>query len=99
VVAAGEYLQHSSSVVDEDGLFISGPAVVKIPNDNRPIDRCFGFFLMRVWVLSPQSQMTEDPFYELRVIDEADNLHFISASGTTERVHFPDTRLRGHKPS
>jgi hypothetical protein len=55
-------------VVDEDGLSISGPAVVETLHDNRPIDRCFGFFLMRVGVLSPQSQMTEDPFYDLRVI-------------------------------
>jgi hypothetical protein len=98
VVAAEEYLQHSSSVVNEDGLFISGPAVVEILHDNRPIDRCFGFLLMRVMVLLPQPEVAEYPFYELRVIDEADNLHFIRASGATERAHFPATRLRGHKP-
>jgi hypothetical protein len=34
--------------------------------------------------------MAEDPFYELRVIDETENLHFIRASGTTERVNLPD---------
>jgi hypothetical protein len=37
----------------------------------------FGFFLIRVRMLSPKSQMTEDPFYELQVIDEDDNLHLI----------------------
>jgi hypothetical protein len=42
--------------------------------------------------------VAEDLFYELRVIDEAENLHFIRASGTTERVNLPATRLRGHKP-
>ena len=41
MVACGEYLQHSSSVVDEDGLFISGPAVVKILYDSRPRIRYF----------------------------------------------------------
>jgi hypothetical protein len=37
----------------------------------------------------------EDPFYELRIIDEADNLHFIRASGTTERVRFPIPAFAG----
>jgi len=50
-------------VLDEGGLFISGPAIVKIIEDNRPIDRCFGFSLMRVRLLFPQSQMAEDALY------------------------------------
>ena len=58
--------------MDVDGLFISGPAVVEVLHDDWPIDRCFGFFLMRVMVLLPKPEVAEDPFYELGVIDEAD---------------------------
>jgi hypothetical protein len=49
-------------------------------------------------VLLPQPEVAEYPFYELRVIDEAYDLHFMGASGTAKGVHFPATRLRGHKP-
>jgi hypothetical protein len=37
VLTGGEVLQQRSLGVDENGLFISGPAVVEILNDNRPI--------------------------------------------------------------
>jgi hypothetical protein len=47
-------------VVDDDGLFISGPAVVIIIEDNRPICRHFRFSLMRILVLLPQPQMVEN---------------------------------------
>jgi len=77
-------------VVDEDGPFISGPAVVKILDDNRPVFRRFDFSLMRVRGLLPQARMAEDARYYVRFMDEADDLHFVAASGTTERVHFPD---------
>ena len=30
------------------------------------------------------------PSYDVRFMDEADDLHFTAASGTAERVHFPD---------
>jgi hypothetical protein len=80
MLTGGEVLQQRSLGVDEDGLFISGPAVVEILNDNRPIDRRFGFFLIRVRMLSPQSQMTEDPFYEPRVIDEADDFDLMTTT-------------------
>jgi hypothetical protein len=42
--------------------------------------------------------MVEDARYYVRFMDEADDLHFVVASGTDERVYFPATRLRGHKP-
>jgi hypothetical protein len=62
VPTGGEVLQQRSLGVDEDGLFISGPAVVAILNDNRPIDRRFDFALMRVGGLLPQPEMAEDAF-------------------------------------
>ena len=56
------------------------------------------FSLMRVIVVLPQPEMAEDAFYHGGFMNQADDLHFMVASGTTERVHFPATRLRGHKP-
>jgi hypothetical protein len=76
-------------LVDEDGLFISGPAIVEILHDNRPICRRFDFSLMEGGVLLPQPEMAENAFDELRLIDKADKLHFITTSGTAERVYFP----------
>jgi hypothetical protein len=90
MLTGGEVLQQRSLGVDEDGLFVSGPAIVKIIEDNRPIYRRFDFSLVRVGLLLPQPEMAEDPFDELRLIDEADKVHFMFASGTTERVNFPD---------
>ena len=34
--------------------------------------------------------MAEDARYDVRLMDEADDLHFTAASGTAERVNFPD---------
>jgi hypothetical protein len=51
-------LQRRSLVVDQDRLFISGPAVVEILHDNRPIRGRFDFSLMGVGVLLPQPEMT-----------------------------------------
>jgi hypothetical protein len=76
-------------VVDDDRLFISGPAVVEILHDNRPVRGRFVFSLMGVGGLLPQAQMAEDARYYVRFMDEADDLHFVAASGTAERVHFP----------
>ena len=90
MLTGGEVLQRRSLGVDEDGLFISGPAVVQILRDNRPIRRRFDFSLPRVGVLLPQPEMAEDAFYDVLFMNEADDLHFMGASGTTERVHFPD---------
>jgi hypothetical protein len=59
VAAFGECLQGRGLVVDDDRLFISGPSVVEILHDNRPIDRCFGFFLIRVMLLLIQPQMAK----------------------------------------
>jgi hypothetical protein len=47
-------------VVDVDRLLISGPAVVAILQDNRPVFRPRDFTLMRVRMLLPQAQMAED---------------------------------------
>ena len=77
-------------VVDVDRLFISRPAVVAILDDNRPVFRPFDFSLMSVRVPLPQAQMAEDARYDVRFMDEADELHFVAASWTTERVHFPN---------
>ena len=41
-------------------------------------------------MLFPQPEMAGDVFYDLRVINEADDFHLMAAAGTTERVHFPD---------
>jgi hypothetical protein len=54
---------------------------------------------MRVGGLFPQPEMAEDAFYDVGFVNQADDLHFMVASGTTEGVHFPDTRLGEHKPS
>ena len=85
-----EVLQQRSLGVDDDGLFISGPAVVEILHDNRPIDRRYDFALMRVGVLLPQPEVAQDAFYNAGFMNKTDNLHFMSASGTTERVDFPN---------
>jgi hypothetical protein len=88
---AGEgLLQPRSLVVDEGRLFISGPAIVIIFEDNRPISRHLGFSLMRVCVLLPQPEMAEDALYHVGFMNQADDLHFVAASGTAERVYFPD---------
>ena len=84
------FLKRRSLVVDEDRFFISGPAVVQILRDNRPVRRRFDFSLPRVGGLLPQPEMAEDAFYDVLFMNEADDLHFMGASGTTERVHFPD---------
>lgn len=94
--AGEESLQRRSLMVDDDGLFISWPVVVKILHDNRPVLRRFDFSLMRVGVLLLQAEMTEDAFYDVGFMDGADELHFLAASRTTERVHFPD--LLGELP-
>ena len=77
-------------MVDKDGLFISGPAVVKILHDNRPLFRRFESPLRRVGGLLLHLEMAWDALYEVRFMDQADDLHFEAASGTAERVHFPD---------
>lgn len=69
--------------MDDDGLFISEPAVVEILHDNRPIFRRPGFLVMRVGVLLPQAQMAEDALNDVGFMDQADDLHFMGASGTT----------------
>ena len=74
---------------DDDGFFIPGPAIVKILDDNWPICRHFGVSLMQIRVLLAQPEMAEDAFYDVLFMNEADDLHFMGASGTTERVHFP----------
>ena len=65
MVAGGDCLQRRSLVVDDDGLFISGPAVVEILHDNWPWIRCFRFFQMRVRVdfwTEPLGNPHESPF-------------------------------------
>jgi hypothetical protein len=77
-------------VVNQHRLFISGPAVVEILHDNRPVRRRFAFSLMRVRGLLPQAQMAEDARYYVLIIDEAFDLYFMGGSRTAERVHFPN---------
>jgi hypothetical protein len=43
-------------VVDENGLFISGPAIVKILEDDLPIRRRLDFSLMITWMLLPWAE-------------------------------------------
>jgi hypothetical protein len=50
-------------MVDEDRLFISGPAVVETLHDNRPVFRRFESPFRRGAILFPQAQMTEDALY------------------------------------
>ncbi len=69
----GDLSSLRSLVVDEDGLFISGPAIVIIIEDNRPICRRFDFSLMRVGVLLPQPEMAEDAFYDVGFMNQADD--------------------------
>jgi len=90
VAACEECLQCPSSVVDNDRLFIPGPAVVEILHDNRPIRRCFCFPPGRRRGLFPQPEMAEDAFYDIRVINQADDFHLMAAAGRTETVDFPD---------
>ena len=85
--------------ISRDLSLTAGPTVVEILNDKRPVRRRLGFYLIMVRMLFPQSQMTEDARYYVRFMDEADDLHFVAASGAVERVLFPNTRLRGHKLS
>ena len=54
---------------------------------------------MGVGGLLPQPEMAEDAFDDIEFMNQADDFHLMAAAGTTERVHFPDNRLRGHKPS
>ena len=70
VIAGGPCLQRRSLVVDDDWLFISGPAVVEILHDNRPICRRFDFSFMRVGGLLPQPEMAEDTFYDVGFMNE-----------------------------
>jgi len=49
--------------VNQHGFFISGPAVVEILHDNRPVRRRFAFSLRRVRGLLTQAQMAEDARY------------------------------------
>jgi len=46
-------------VADENGLFISGPAIVMIIEHNRPICRRFDFSRNRVEVPLPQPEVAE----------------------------------------
>jgi hypothetical protein len=48
VVAGGRSLQRRSSVVDEDRVLISGPAIVIILEDDRLHGKWFDFSLMKV---------------------------------------------------
>jgi hypothetical protein len=57
-------------VVDVDTLFISGPAVVAILDENRPVFGRFDFSLPRLGILFPQAQMAEDARYDVRFMDE-----------------------------
>jgi hypothetical protein len=77
-------------VVDVDRPFISGPAVVAILDENRPVFGRFDFSLPRLGSLFPQAQMAADARYDVRFMDQAYDLHFAAASGTTERVHLPN---------
>jgi hypothetical protein len=43
--------------------------------------------------------MAKNAFDHVEFMNQADDFHLMAALGTTERVHFPDTRLRWHKPS
>jgi hypothetical protein len=90
-VAGGGCLQSRSLVVDHHWFFISGPATVITLEDNRPIRRRSRLCLKRDRVLLPQPEMAEDAFYDLGFMNEADDLHFMAAPGTTERIDFPDS--------
>jgi hypothetical protein len=72
VVAGGGSVQRWRLVVDDDGLLIPGPAVVKIIEDNRPIRRRFYFSLMGVGGLLPQPEMAEDAFDDVEFMNQAD---------------------------
>jgi hypothetical protein len=99
VIAGGGYLQPRSLVADDHGCFISGPDMIIIIKGNPPICRRFGFCLKRTRRMLPQLEVAEDAFYEVGVVNEADEPHFMATSGTTDWVNFPATRLRGNKPS
>jgi hypothetical protein len=60
VAACGDCLQWRSLVVNNGGSFISGPAVVEIFDDNRPMFRWF--FFPPGWgrLLFPGPEMAED---------------------------------------
>jgi len=89
-MAAGDCIQRRSLVVDDDGLFIPDPAIVKIIEDNWPMNRRFRFSLVRTRVLLPQPPMAEDAFYHVDFMNQADDFHLMAAAGTTQRVDFPD---------
>jgi hypothetical protein len=65
VVAGGICLRPRNSVDHDGGLFISGPAIVKMLEDNRPIRRRLRFCIMRTRVLLPQAQVAEDALTDL----------------------------------
>ena len=69
--------------------FIPAPAVVEIIDDNRPMFRCFCLPLGGSRLLFPHSEMAEDTFHDIGII-EAYDLHLMAAAGTTERGGFPD---------
>jgi hypothetical protein len=46
MLTGGEVPGQRSLGVDEDGFFLSGPAIVIIFEDNRPIDKCFASSVM-----------------------------------------------------
>jgi hypothetical protein len=55
-----------------------------------PMFRCFCVPLRGSRLLVPQPEMAEEAFYDMGIIDEADDFHLMAAAGTTERVDFPD---------
>jgi hypothetical protein len=63
MAADGRSLRRRGLVVNEDGRFISGPAVIGTFHDKRLICRRFYSRLMRFGVLLPQPEMAEDAFY------------------------------------
>ncbi len=89
VAACGGCLEFRSLVVNNNSFFISGPAVVEIFDDNRPMFRWFFFPPGWSRLLFPEPEMAEDALDHLGLIDQADDLHLMVAPGTTERVHFP----------
>ena len=73
-------------MVNNDGFFISGPAIVEIIDDNRPMFRCFCFPLRGSRLLFPQPEMAEDMLYDIGIIDKADDFHLMATARTSERV-------------
>jgi hypothetical protein len=73
-------------VVDDDGLFISGPAVVETLHDNRPVPRRFDFSFPGLGGLLPQPEMAEDAFYDVAFMNQADDLHLSPASARVPAI-------------